>query len=95
MLKASCRYILQTYVRPDIVFTHAEGVRMWDAYGKEYLDFAAGIAVNSVGTLVLLWMACTCQLLLSVAAYCIDHRMFEQDTVIQGGWLLSMNKQLP
>ena len=22
---------------------------MWDAYGKEYLDFAAGIAVNSVG----------------------------------------------
>ena len=50
-LKASlrCRYVLQTYVRPDIVFTHAEGVRMWDAHGKEYLDFAAGIAVNSVG----------------------------------------------
>ena len=22
---------------------------MWDAHGKEYLDFAAGIAVNSVG----------------------------------------------
>lgn len=44
-----CRYVLQTYVRPDIVFTHAEGVRMWDAHGKEYLDFAAGIAVNSVG----------------------------------------------
>lgn len=43
------KYILQTYVRPDIVFTHAEGVRMWDAHGKEYLDFAAGIAVNSVG----------------------------------------------
>lgn len=40
---------MQTYVRPDIVFTHAEGVRMWDAHGKEYLDFAAGIAVNSVG----------------------------------------------
>lgn len=44
-----CRYVLQTYVRPDIVFTHAKGVRMWDAHGKEYLDFAAGIAVNSVG----------------------------------------------
>lgn len=40
---------MQTYVRPDIVFTHAEGARMWDAHGKEYLDFAAGIAVNSVG----------------------------------------------
>lgn len=22
---------------------------MWDAYGKEYLDFAAGIAVNALG----------------------------------------------
>lgn len=43
------KYILQTYARPDIVFTHGEGVRMWDAYGKEYLDFAAGIAVNALG----------------------------------------------
>jgi hypothetical protein len=22
---------------------------MWDAYGKEYLDFSAGIAVNALG----------------------------------------------
>ncbi|KAI3423888.1 hypothetical protein D9Q98_009722 [Chlorella vulgaris] len=43
------KYILQTYARPDIVFTHGEGARMWDAYGKEYLDFAAGIAVNALG----------------------------------------------
>lgn len=43
------RYILQTYARPDIVFTHGEGVRMYDAFGKEYLDFAAGIAVNALG----------------------------------------------
>ena len=46
---APCRYILQTYVRPDIVFTHGEGARMYDAFGKEYLDFAAGIAVNALG----------------------------------------------
>lgn len=52
-----CRYILQTYVRPDIVFTHAEGARMYDANGKEYLDFAAGIAVNSVGTTLLMCAA--------------------------------------
>ncbi|PSC75723.1 acetylornithine aminotransferase [Micractinium conductrix] len=43
------KYILQTYVRPDIVFTHGEGARMYDAFGKEYLDFAAGIAVNALG----------------------------------------------
>ncbi|DBB08999.1 hypothetical protein WJX82_003218 [Trebouxia sp. C0006] len=51
------KYVLQTYVRPDIVFTHAEGVRMWDAHGKEYLDFAAGIAVNSVGHSHPRWLA--------------------------------------
>ena len=40
---------MQTYVRPNMVLTHGEGARLYDAYGKEYLDFAAGIAVNSLG----------------------------------------------
>ena len=40
---------MQTYVRPNLVFTHGEGARMYDAAGKEYLDFAAGIAVNALG----------------------------------------------
>lgn len=44
-----CRYVVQTYVRPELVFTHAEGARMYDAHGNEYLDFAAGIAVNALG----------------------------------------------
>ena len=44
---------MQTYARPEIVFTHAEGVRMYDAFGKEYLDFAAGIAVNALGVQLL------------------------------------------
>lgn len=44
---------MQTYVRPEIVFTHAEGARMYDAHGKEYLDFAAGIAVNALGAFLL------------------------------------------
>ena len=43
------RYIMQTYVRPNMVFTRGEGARMYDATGKEYLDFAAGIAVNALG----------------------------------------------
>ncbi len=46
-----CRYILQTYARPNLVFTHGEGARLYDAHGKEYLDFAAGIAVNALGAL--------------------------------------------
>lgn len=32
-----------------MVLTHGEGARVYDAHGKEYLDFAAGIAVNSLG----------------------------------------------
>lgn len=43
------RYILQTYARPELVFVYGEGARMYDAYGREYLDFAAGIAVNALG----------------------------------------------
>lgn len=49
MLIPLCRYVVQTYARPEIVFTHGEGSRMYDAYGNEYLDFAAGIAVNALG----------------------------------------------
>ncbi len=48
-LAASCRYVMQTYARPDLVFVRGEGARLYDAHGKEYLDFAAGIAVNALG----------------------------------------------
>lgn len=41
--------ILHTYNRYQIVFDHGEGVRLYDVDGKEYLDFAAGIAVQSLG----------------------------------------------
>jgi acetylornithine/LysW-gamma-L-lysine aminotransferase len=34
---------------PDVVFTHGDGVKLYDAEGKEYLDCMAGIAVASVG----------------------------------------------
>ena len=51
------RYIMQTYVRPKLVFTRGEGARMYDATGKEYLDFAAGIAVNALGVQLNLCLA--------------------------------------
>lgn len=44
------RYVLQTYGRPaDLVFVRGDGARLYDAAGKAYLDFAAGIAVNALG----------------------------------------------
>ncbi|MGH9688111.1 MAG: aspartate aminotransferase family protein [Candidatus Acidiferrales bacterium] len=43
------RYMMQTYRRPAIVFTHGRGCRLYDSKGREYLDFLAGIAVNALG----------------------------------------------
>lgn len=34
---------------PLTLLTHGEGAYVWDADGKKYLDFLAGIAVNSLG----------------------------------------------
>lgn len=42
-------YILHTYNRFPVVFEKGEGVSLYDTEGKEYLDFAAGIAVNALG----------------------------------------------
>lgn len=41
--------LLHTYNRFPIVFNHGKGVYLYDTDGKEYLDFAAGIAVCSLG----------------------------------------------
>ncbi|MDY4669535.1 MAG: aspartate aminotransferase family protein [Oliverpabstia sp.] len=41
--------ILHTYNRFPVVLEKGEGVRLYDTEGKEYLDFAAGIAVFALG----------------------------------------------
>jgi acetylornithine/N-succinyldiaminopimelate aminotransferase len=41
--------IVQTYTRQPLLLVRGSGARVWDSEGKEYLDFVAGIAVNSVG----------------------------------------------
>lgn len=48
-ITAEARYIVPTYSRPDRVFTHGEGVHLFDAAGNRYLDFGAGIAVTALG----------------------------------------------
>ncbi len=43
------KYVLQTYKRPDFVIVKGEGVYLFDAEGRRYLDFVSGIAVNALG----------------------------------------------
>ena len=48
-IKKSEEKLLHTYNRYPIVFDHGSGVRLYDADGKEYLDFCSGIAVYALG----------------------------------------------
>ncbi len=43
------KHIAKTYGRYPLVPVRGEGCRLWDADGKAYLDFLAGVAVNSLG----------------------------------------------
>jgi predicted acetylornithine/succinylornithine family transaminase len=43
------KYLVPTYVRPPVVFTHGKGAYLFDDHGRRYLDFSAGIAVTSLG----------------------------------------------
>ena len=43
------KYVMPTYKRYPLVFVRGQGTRVWDADGKEYLDFGAGIAVDLLG----------------------------------------------
>lgn len=47
--QAEAQYIVPTYSRPDIVFTHGEGVYLFDSEGKRYLDWVSGISVMALG----------------------------------------------
>ncbi|MDT8337650.1 MAG: aspartate aminotransferase family protein [Sulfurimonas sp.] len=43
------KYVLPTYARADVEFVRGSNAKLFDAEGKEYIDFASGIAVCSVG----------------------------------------------
>src|SRR5437899_9948498 len=43
------QYILQTYRRQAVTFVRGQGVRLWDAEGREYLDLLSGIGVAALG----------------------------------------------
>ena len=48
-LEQTEEYVLHTYNRFPVVMEKGEGVHLYDVDGKEYLDFAAGIAVFALG----------------------------------------------
>ncbi|MBI2370926.1 MAG: acetylornithine transaminase [Deltaproteobacteria bacterium] len=49
IMEACQQHIANTYGRQPVVLTRGEGCRVWDAAGRSYLDFVAGIAVVGLG----------------------------------------------
>ncbi|MDR5907100.1 aspartate aminotransferase family protein [Franzmannia qiaohouensis] len=43
------RYMTPNYSPQQVIPVRGEGSRLWDQQGREYIDFAGGIAVNSLG----------------------------------------------
>lgn len=43
------RYMVPNYSPQQVIPVRGEGSRLWDQEGREYIDFAGGIAVNSLG----------------------------------------------
>ena len=43
------RYAIDTYARAPVEFVRGSGALLWDADGKEYLDFFAGLSVHNAG----------------------------------------------
>jgi len=42
-------YMMPNYAPAQMIPVRGEGSRMWDQNGREYIDFAGGIAVNALG----------------------------------------------
>jgi len=42
-------YLMATYARFPVALVRGQGMRVWDADGRQYLDFLAGIAVCNLG----------------------------------------------
>ena len=49
MIKNVQSYIMPTYGQTELEFVRGEGVYLYSAENKKFLDFGSGIAVNSLG----------------------------------------------
>ena len=43
------QHVLQTYKRMPVAFVRGSGARLYDAEGREYIDFLSGIGVAVLG----------------------------------------------
>ena len=43
------KYVMNTYAGQELALVKGKGTKVWDAEGKVYLDFAAGISVLNIG----------------------------------------------
>ena len=50
-------YLLGNYAKPALTLVRGQGLHVWDSHGKQYLDFAAGIAVTGLGHAHPRWLA--------------------------------------
>jgi acetylornithine/N-succinyldiaminopimelate aminotransferase len=49
LIEIAGQFLYQNYRQAPVVMTHGRGAEVWDKTGKRYLDFVAGVAVNSLG----------------------------------------------
>ncbi|KAK3140829.1 hypothetical protein QOZ80_5AG0406380 [Eleusine coracana subsp. coracana] len=49
VIEDEARYLVGTYNRSKVVIVSGRGCKLYDIDGREYLDLAAGIAVNALG----------------------------------------------
>ena len=55
--KLDSQYVVQSYGRNPIAIDHGQGAVLYGVDGREYIDFAAGIGVLSIGTAHPQWAA--------------------------------------
>ncbi len=49
LIKLTNKYVAKNYGRYPIGLVRGKGTALWDASGKKYIDFVAGLAVNNLG----------------------------------------------
>jgi len=49
LIKLANKHVAQTYGRYPIGLVRGKGTSVWDASGKKYIDFVAGLAVDNLG----------------------------------------------
>ena len=49
LTEARGRYVARGVSTPSLVVARAEGARLWDVDGREYIDFAGGLGCQNLG----------------------------------------------